>query len=204
MALRNHALDEAILDAARDEFLLHGFEAASLRKIAASAGVTIGAIHTRYPTKNQLFGALVQPLIDRIGKAFELLRSSYAGVTDPAGLLRSMELESDTILELLFDCYDQAVLLLCRSRGSSLEPFWDELIRRKTDETISFFRAAGLPHPDEQVLRMMVEGQFHSYFQIIREGYDLPTAKTLMTAAVRYHTAGWMAILQMDSEESGR
>ena len=67
MAVKNHALDEKILTAAREEFLSCGFEKASLRKIAASAEVTVGAIYTRWPTKDQLFYALVEPLVDRIG-----------------------------------------------------------------------------------------------------------------------------------------
>ena len=62
MALKNHALDDGILQAEKAEFLEKGYETASLRKIAAQAGVTIGAIYTRYSTKDQLFCALVQPL----------------------------------------------------------------------------------------------------------------------------------------------
>ena len=77
MALKNHALDDGILQAAKAEFLEKGYEAASLRKIAAQAGVTIGAIYTRYPTKDQLFCALVQPLLDQIGEAFSSLKGSY-------------------------------------------------------------------------------------------------------------------------------
>ena len=201
MALKNHALDDPIVEAAREEFLLYGFQAASLRKIAASAGVTVGAIRTRYPTKDLLFTALVQPLLDRIGEAFSTLRSSYETVCAPAQLLSCMELESQTILRLLFADYDQAVLLLCRSDGSTLEHFTDTVVAHKIRETLAFFHSHGLPHPDEAVLRLMVDGQFHTYFQIIRDGYDMDTAMTLLQAAVRYHTAGWQAILQMDPSD---
>lgn len=47
MALRDHALDDKITAAAKQEFLEKGYTGASLRKIAEKAGVTVGAIQTR-------------------------------------------------------------------------------------------------------------------------------------------------------------
>ena len=199
MALKNHALDDGILQAAKTEFLEKGYEAASLRKIAAQAGVTIGAIYTRYPTKDQLFCALVQPLLDQIGEAFSSLKGSYYEEQQdlqPELMARSMTLESQTILHLLFDDYDRAVLLLCRSTGSSLASFFDRIVERKIQETLVFFQGAGAEHPSEDLLRLLVSGQFHMYVQIIRGGYDLEQAKKLMEAAMVYHTGGWMALLQ--------
>ena len=195
MALKNHALDDQILSAAWSEFLEKGYEAASLRKIAAQAGVTVGAIYTRYPTKDALFCTLVQPLIQRVGEAFQSVRSSYYDAP-PQRLADSMAVESEAILHLLFDDYDRAVLLLCRSAGSSLEGFFDRLVEQKIRETQAFFQAAGGTHPEERVLRLLVSGQFHMYIEIIRGGYDFETAREMIRAAMVYHTGGWLALLQ--------
>ena len=43
MANRDHTLDSKITDAAYSEFLEKGYPAASLRKIAEKAGVTVGS-----------------------------------------------------------------------------------------------------------------------------------------------------------------
>ena len=204
MAVKNHALDDGILQAAKAEFLEKGYEAASLRKIAAQAGVTIGAIYTRYPTKDQLFCALVQPLLDQIGEAFSSLKGSYYEEQQdlqPELMAQSMALESQTILHLLFDDYDRAVLLLCRSTGSSLASFFDRIVERKIQETLIFFQGAGVAHPSEDLLRLLVSGQFHMYIEIIRGGYDLDQAKKLMEAAMVYHTGGWIALLQQENGE---
>ena len=56
MALRDHTLDDKIITAARQEFSAKGYSSASLRKIAEKAGVTVGAIQTRYKSKDELFG----------------------------------------------------------------------------------------------------------------------------------------------------
>ena len=54
MALRDHTLDDKIITAARQEFSAKGYSSASLRKIAEKAGVTVGAIQTRYKSKDEL------------------------------------------------------------------------------------------------------------------------------------------------------
>lgn len=55
---------QAILDAARRAFAAGGFRGASVRRIAAEAGVDAAMIHHYFGTKEQLFLATVQPPID--------------------------------------------------------------------------------------------------------------------------------------------
>ena len=66
MRLLNDALAAKLLEAAKTEFLTKGFRNASLRNIAASAGVTTGAIYRYYANKEALFDArdtLVKSLV---------------------------------------------------------------------------------------------------------------------------------------------
>lgn len=55
---------EAILDAAREAFAEHGFEAASLRSIARRAGVDPALVHHYFGTKDGLFAAAMELPID--------------------------------------------------------------------------------------------------------------------------------------------
>ena len=75
MALRDHSLDDKIITAAREEFLEKGYFSASLRRIAEKAGATIGAIQTRYKSKDELFGCLIKPLLDAIKAMFQDTRA---------------------------------------------------------------------------------------------------------------------------------
>ena len=65
MANRDHSLDDGIIQAAYSEFLAYGFQKASLHKIAEKAGVTTGAIYTRYKNKDALFASLLQDFLRR-------------------------------------------------------------------------------------------------------------------------------------------
>jgi len=51
-----------ILHAARARFLLEGVDGASLRQIAADAGTSIGMVYYYYPTKDELFFAVVEEI----------------------------------------------------------------------------------------------------------------------------------------------
>ncbi|WP_072673808.1 TetR/AcrR family transcriptional regulator [Erythrobacter sanguineus] len=51
---------EAILDAARDEFFMHGFAGASIETIASRSAVSKVTVYNRFKTKEALFTAMVQ------------------------------------------------------------------------------------------------------------------------------------------------
>lgn len=196
MALRDHSLDDKITVAARAEFLEKGYSGASLRKIAEKAGVTVGAIQTRYKSKNELFASLLEPLLSKIKALFQDTRADYdAGIgTDfQAGLKISMEHESAAILHLIFDHYEDATLLLCRSAGSSLEHYFDGIVQSKITESIAFFRRAGFNGIDETLLGLLISAQFDSYRRIVTECSDRETAEGYMESLMTYHFGGWAA-----------
>ena len=57
MRAANERLAADLMAAGKKEFLNHGFMGASLRNIAASLGVTTGAIYRYYTDKEALFDA---------------------------------------------------------------------------------------------------------------------------------------------------
>src|SRR6267378_7983706 len=56
--------DRAVLDAAREVFAVHGPDA-SVAQVAAVAGVGIGSLYRRYPTKEALLQHLCQASMDQ-------------------------------------------------------------------------------------------------------------------------------------------
>lgn len=70
MASKDHSLDSGIAQAAYKEFLTCGFQKASLHKIAEKAGVTTGAIYTRYQNKDALFVSLLQGFFKTMEEIF--------------------------------------------------------------------------------------------------------------------------------------
>ena len=207
MALRDHSLDEKIIASAQEEFLEKGYSGASLRKIAEKAGVTVGAIQTRYKSKDELFTGLLQPFLNEIEALFQNTRADYASGADTnflTGLKASMRRESAAILRLIFDHYEAAVLLLCRSTGSSLEHCFDGIVQSKIKENIAFFRRAGFSEMDEKLLGLLISTQFDSYRRIVAECPDRRTAEKYMDALMVYHFGGWTAFFaSVDPSQGG-
>lgn len=201
MALRDHSLDDKIVAAAREEFSDKGYAGASLRKIAEKAGATVGAIQTRYKSKDELFVCLLRPFLDETEELFQSTKAEYysgadAGADFTTGLKTSMQLESAAILHLIFNHYEEAVLLLSRSAGSSLEHYFDGIVQNKIKESIAFFRTAGFADADEKLLGLLISAQFDSYRRIVTECPDRKTAERYMDALTVYHSGGWNAFFK--------
>ncbi len=196
MALRNHSLDDKITAAALEEFSEKGYTGASLRKIAEKAGVTVGAIQTRYKSKDELFACLLKPFFDEIAVLFQNIRADYdagVGADFLTGLKASMQHESEAILHLIFDHYEAAILLFCCSAGSSLEHYFDGIVQNKIKESIAFFHRAGFTGIDEKLLGLLISAQFDSYRRIVIECSDRKIAEKYMEALMTYHFGGWTA-----------
>jgi len=67
-AERAAAIDEIIHSSALDQFLTHGFEAASMDAIAAAARVSKGTLYARYENKEALFIAVLQGEREKLGQ----------------------------------------------------------------------------------------------------------------------------------------
>ena len=196
MALRDHSLDDKITSAAMQEFMDKGYTGASLRKIAEKAGVTVGAIQIRYKSKDELFASLLKPLLDGIEALFQSIKADYYTCTSTSlleNLKASMRQESAAILHLIFEHYEEAVLLLCRSGGSSLEHFFDGIVQSKIEESIVFFRNASFSDIDEKLLGLLIAAQFDSYRRIVADCPDRRTAEKYMESLMTYHLGGWTA-----------
>lgn len=77
-----------ILAAAREVFIQHGFQAASMDLVAAVAGVSKVTIYSKFGSKQELFSAIVDDICEQI-LAMEIVlpgavESSYEGLTELA------------------------------------------------------------------------------------------------------------------------
>lgn len=72
MQVQKEELRQKLLEAAEDEFLRRGYEAASLRVIAKKANTTIGNIYHYFPNKEAILIELLEPTICNLEKLIKL------------------------------------------------------------------------------------------------------------------------------------
>ena len=203
MAVKNHEMDKLLADAARKEFLAYGNKDASLRRIAEAAGTTTGSVYMRYESKDKLFCSLTECIVNETEKAFEELKPLYMSCRTPEDMMKASETESDTILHIIFGNYDAAVLLLCKSEGSSAAAFFDELIGRKIRESEAFF--ADLPRSEDlrHALDVLLTVQFDMYRQILKNDYTEAQAHNCMKIMMKFMNGGWSTIIQDFTGDKG-
>ena len=132
MANKNHELDKPIIEAAKMEFLQNGFQSTSIKNIAKRAGVTTGAIYTRYKGKDELFHSLIEDFLQDLDKERKANGKAYMEYCMDKNLdnfLDSIEKEIAGYIDILFKYYDECKLLLCCSKGSSVETTLSEMMK---------------------------------------------------------------------------
>jgi AcrR family transcriptional regulator len=77
---RAEARRQKVLAAASDLFATKGFEATSMRDIAAAAGLMSGSLYYHFASKEELYVAVQDASVSKI---FDAVRAAIADVTDP-------------------------------------------------------------------------------------------------------------------------
>lgn len=194
MTTKNHSLDDGIVRAAYAEFLAQGFRKASLHKIAESAGVTTGAIYTRYKNKDALFVSLLRNFYGEMEEIFaptvqEYEKARQAGTTE--ALLAAIDFEERTYFRLLTERYDDCTLFFSRSDGSSVETMLQELMERKTEQTVEFFRQVYGKAPNADALRLLMGSQFWYFRQLLDKRLEEDTMFACLQTILDFTNAGW-------------
>jgi AcrR family transcriptional regulator len=91
-----------ILEAARQRFRQHGVDGASLRAIAKDAKTSIGMVYYYYPTKDDLFFAVVESVYERFLEKLEKALAPTGTVEERLGrLYRQLSEVTDEEIEML-------------------------------------------------------------------------------------------------------
>lgn len=199
MAVKDHSLDEKIIKAATSEFMEHGFRDASLRKIAQHAGLTTGALYTRYKNKDILFCSLVEPTLREVASDFEPIELAYREAMDsldPEKFLDAIRIEEEVYINLLYKHYDQCILFFCRSDGSSIQNKVDQMMAEKAKQTTAYFRSISKTDIDFEGIELVLSEQFHFYRQLLQKGYDKEKAVSCIKSLENFMEAGWKDLFQ--------
>ena len=194
MAKKNHSLDDGIMQAAYSEFLAYGFQKASLHKIAKKAGVTTGAIYTRYKNKDALFVSLLQDFFETMRVLFAPVAEEYEKAkrsAQPDDILRAINAEEKIYFRLLTEHYDDCTLFFCRSDGSSVETMLGALMDHKTEQTVEFFSHIYGKEPNADAIRLLMGSQFWYFRQLLDQHMEKDRMFACLQAVLNFTNAGW-------------
>lgn len=192
------------MQSAKAEFLAHGFEKASMRNIAKVAGVTTGALYVRFPNKDALFCALVQPVVDEIVHSVQ--QSEQASLTRlrTRGAPNKTEMTDQSLSVLfgyIYDNIDVFRLLLNCAAGSSADGFMDAVVDLEVRLSLEYLiekKALGMAVPEisKDELHLLVSAEFYAIFEIVRHDIPCEIAMRHISTLIRFFNPGWRGIFE--------
>lgn len=174
-----------LLECAKQEFLAHGFQGASLRRICAGAGVTTGAVYFFFQNKEDMFAQIVA--------------NTAAELTNLGQALSMAELEEPDsgpdcdlrLMEFLYRHRDEALLLLERSQGTRYAGFAEELYAQMRWAFALFFQRYGAGEPDPELIRILVEMRMKGNLELLKGDYTMEQVLELTRLTGVYADGGF-------------
>ena len=197
---------EAILQAAETEFLEKGFQAASLRNISKTAGVTTGAFYRYYPSKEALFADLVEPHASYVKNIFLSAIEAWDKLPNsekPYHMDECSGLCIDTMLDYIYENYTKFKLLICASGGTIFEDFIHELVEEEVSSTFrcaEILRSLGhdIPDMEHDLWHMVSSALFSGIFEIVVHDMDKEDAKRRVALLQDFFNGGWSRLMNFE------
>ena len=167
---------ELIHTAAKAEFMEKGFQAASLRNIVKTAGVTTGAFYGYYDSKEELFAALVDPAYEYMMGRYKQTHEYFESLPMEKQPEQMGKMSSECMNELLaYSCehMDEFYLILKCSAGTKYASMIDDMVEIEVEATHKYYKVLeqlGTPAPkiDERLEHIMATGMIGAFFELGR------------------------------------
>ena len=120
---------EQIMAAAWQEFLNYGFADASMRRIAASAGMSAAGLYKHFPSKEEMFSALVEPAYQGLMALYRQEETAEREALKAGIVTEKWKSGGEARLAMtyIYDHLDAFRVLICKSQGTRYESFLHDL-----------------------------------------------------------------------------
>jgi AcrR family transcriptional regulator len=196
------ASHERIIPAARKEFLKMGFEKASIRTIAAAAGMTSAGLYRHFADKEAMFAALVEPVLTEFRGLFDVFKARDYELLEQGALDAMWEAGADlaAFLDLIYRHFDDFKLLICCSKGTRYEYFVHDYVMIEQKETLAYLEEArrrGVPVKDirPEELHLLLSAYAAAIFEVVVHDFTREEAQHYLVTLQAFFYPGWRAVL---------
>lgn len=191
---------DSILQAARSEFFKKGYAKASMRVIAAEAGVGLSNIYNYFGSKDDLFLAVVKPAKDTL---YTFIKRQHNEDNINMDRLVSFRYQDEVIEEYIgiIDQYRAELrLLYFHSDGSLLKDFRDTFTNYLTQTSIEHMQMLKKAYPHVQHLSDFLIHALSAWMvtivgEIIAHDLDKPRIRDFFKEYFKFEIAGWRELV---------
>lgn len=193
---------QKILDAGRREFSRKGFAKASMRSIALQAGIGVGNLYNYFPGKDNLFRAVLAPVISSFDAMFERHHGDYADALD---MIREEYLvfAVSEYMNLLRGNRTLLKILFFGAQGSSLEYFKAEFTDKATEQVKVWFKNNKENHPQMNIkvsdfmIHLHTVWMFTMFEEILMHKVPVEEMPRIVEEYIKFEINGWRYILEI-------
>lgn len=201
MPARKGDTPKRIMDVARSVFLAHGFRDASMQMIAKEVGISAPGLYKHFQSKEAIFSALVDPLIEGISEIMhqtEKEKDDLFAQNQTEEVWDKEKAFSDT-LDFIYENFDGMKLLICCAEGTAYENIVDRISDYETQiilRTLPTLREKGfsIPLVEEETISLMIRNQYRTYIEFIKNDFSRAQADEYIKAVSTFFTSGWRAL----------
>ncbi len=199
-------IKEEILSAAKEEFLNHGFQDASMRNIAAKANLTTGSLYYRFIDKAELFDAIVGKDAETLLQMFNEAQKQYATYPIERQIKEMDSYTSDALdkmIDYIYNHFDSFQLIICKSNGSKYEYFIDNMVDIEVENTKRFIKdlkTKGIEVNDveDNLNHILCTSLFRAIFEVVIHNMSKNKAVEYISKVYRFYEVGWASLLGIE------
>lgn len=192
-----------ILQAAKQEFLAHGFEDSSLEQIARRAGISAEQLQSQFPEKIDLFRAIVEKPAQELKENLRKNQDTYFDLFLTYRTDESQKLYQKffvNFIDYVYDYFDAFKLIIYRSEGTPYEDYIYEIIRMdaaRSEEYFAELRRSGklLKDISHDLQHMISSAYFTGAFETIAHDMTREQAVKYVGELATFFFKGWEAML---------
>ena len=202
--LKGEATKQQLLELAKAEFLEKGYNKASVRNIAKTAGLTTGAVIRYYPDKAALFDALVAEAADTLVNQFKAAQEAHYDLIPAEKTSESTELSTNYLnyfINYIYDNFDAFKLVICFSEGTRYANYIHELVELEVTQTEDYYeklrqlgKLEGTVSHD--LHHMITSAYFTAVFETVAHDMDRNRAIEYVNEIAAFFNYGWNGILR--------
>ena len=191
---------EKIIAAAWEEFLTYGFADASMRRIADAAGMSAAGLYKHFPSKEDMFAALVEPACRGLMELYRKEETQETEALQRGEITQKWESggEASMTMAYIYDHLDAFRLLICKSAGTRYETFLHDLAIEEEKTTITMMemlkkqgKKINEIRPEE--FHLLVTANVNAVFQAVEHGFTREEAMHYADTLDTFFPKAWQA-----------
>lgn len=192
-----------IIPNAKKEFMEKGFEKASMRNIAASAGITAAGLYRHFRDKEAMFASLVEPAATELMQLYIKMHQDFEALPRGVQLETVFNQDSDAIeqfMAYIYDHFDMFKLIVTCAEGTKYAGYIDELVRIEVESTLKFIEVTGNSvitsgKLSPELLHIISNALLSAIFEVVRHDMPRKAAEGYIQSLRLFFTAGWRELL---------